>query len=45
MIIYRLRAPTAQAILRTSDPMSALAGGSFDNTNVLPIADLWRERP
>ena len=35
----------AQALLRTSDPMSALADESFVSANVSPIAGLWRAQP
>ena len=35
----------AQAYLRTSDPLSALAGEAFDPTNVAPIPGLWRPAP
>jgi hypothetical protein len=35
----------AQAYLRTTDPLSALAGEVFVKTNVSPIAGVWRGTP
>jgi len=35
----------AQAYLRTTDPLSALAGESFVTSNVSPIPGIWRAQP